>query len=117
LHQDAVNLVAFVQLVHPPQQVLGRDGAGQLDALAIHPQALARFRFVAGVNLRGRVVAHQDHRETRADAHFTQLHEVGCNLRFDLIANFIAVQNPSRHRNGSPGYSRSGGVTFRIQAS
>src|SRR5258706_8899087 len=97
LHQDAVNLVAAVQVFDQSEQFGGGRGFGWGVLLAVQANLFARFDFATDVNFRCRVVADEDDGEAGADSG-------GCHgLRFrshfaaDIVRDLRAVEDSGGH--------------------
>ena len=73
LHQDAVDLVAPVQIVDQGQQLVGGDVVGRRVLLAVDTELLAALHLVANVDLRGRIVSGEHDRQSRPKSRGSQL--------------------------------------------
>ena len=61
LHQNAVDLVAAVQIVDQRQQLGGGDAVGRRVLLAVDAKLLAALHLVADVDFRSGIVAGEHH--------------------------------------------------------
>ena len=86
LDQNAVNVFVFVELVHEREQFSFRNRRRQQMLERFDADFLARFFFVAHVNVRRRIVAHQYHRQARRHAP-APLQTF--DFFFDLFLNFL----------------------------
>ena len=98
LHQDAVNVVSPVEFFDQCQELVGGRLSREVELLAVETQRLAGFHFVADVNLRGGIGAHQDGDKPRRNARTLEFADLACELRQDLIADLVSVQNARRHK-------------------
>ena len=99
LHQDAVDLIAPVQVLDQRQEFLGRDVVGRRVLLTVDTKLFAAFHLVANVNFRRRVVARQHDRQTGTKAGRCQLLYLFADFAFDLRRDPGAVENNGRHRS------------------
>ena len=93
LHQDTVDFVPRVQAGHQVQEVLGRRRRGAFDPFTVEAKRLAGFHFIADVNLRSRILAHQHRREARRDPRRLQFSKLVAEFSLDLVPDFAAVKN------------------------
>ena len=93
LHQDAIDLRPRVQLADYFEQLLGGDAVGRGDGLGVDTQGGAGLDLVANVDLGTRVVARQNDGQPRGTALGGQLLDARFQLREDLIANAIAIED------------------------
>ncbi len=93
LHQDAIDIVARVELLHNGKEFSGRDGFGRLDAFRVNAEVFAGLDLVAHVDLGRGIVAHQHHREAGRTAICGQSRNAGLQLVLDLVAHGIAVKD------------------------
>ena len=68
LNQNAVDVVARIQLRHQRQHLIGRDALGRRQHLAVDAEFAAGLHLAANINLRGRHLAHQNHRQPGSDS-------------------------------------------------
>ena len=97
LHQDAVDLIAPVQVLDQRQELLGGDVVGRRVLLTVDAKLLAAFHLVANVNFRRGMVARQHDRQTGAKSDRCQLLHLFADFALDLRRDSGAVENDGRH--------------------
>src|SRR5262249_16948518 len=102
LHQDAIHVVAGVELGHQLEQFFGGDAVWRGEPPTRQAELFAGGDFVFNVYLRRRVIADEHRGEARADApgaqFFNLRHEFGVNL----VANGVAVEDAGGQMRCSP---------------
>ena len=91
LDQDAVDVVARVQLGDQRQHLVSRNALGRRQHLAEDTQFPAGLYLAANVDLRCRHLADENDRETRNDAARRQSLHLGCDLGLNLTSNCNAI--------------------------
>ena len=100
LHQNAVDFGTRVQPLDNRQQFGGGNGVGRRDAFGVDPQVVAGLDFVAYVDLRSRVVAHQHHHQSGCTAPGGERVDARLQFVLDIIAYAISVED-LRHSSQS----------------
>jgi len=98
LHQDAVNLVAPVQIGNQRQQLFGGSVLGRSVLFAVEADLLRALHLTANVDFRRRVVPHQHHRQPRSHPSRCQRLRLGSDLRADFTRYLRTIKNPGCHR-------------------
>jgi len=93
LDEDAVDVVAGVELGDEGEHLGGGDGVGRGDEVAEDAQFLAGFDFAADVNLRGGHVADEDGGEAGTDAAGGELLYVFRDFLLDLGGDGCAIED------------------------
>ena len=91
LHQDAVDIVAAIEIVDQNQQVLGGCRFGRRVLLAIDAELFAGFDFAAYVDLGGMIAANQNRGESGAHSGSDHGFDPGGHFAADVVGNLCAV--------------------------
>jgi len=84
LDEDAVDIVAVVEVVDQVQHLVGRDALGRCEQLAEDTEFATGFDLAADVDLRSGDFADEDYSKARLDAGGPQRLDLGGDLGFDL---------------------------------
>jgi hypothetical protein len=93
LYQDAIDIIAGVQLVNDGQQLVRGDGFRRRIFVGAHAQILARFHLGADINFGCGIVAHQDGGQAGRTPGSGTGGDARPQLFFDLVANAKAVKD------------------------
>ena len=92
LHENAVHFLICVELVDTGKQFLPRSLSGQRDMMGSYSQLRAGLLLVADIDLRGRIVAHDDNGKARMDAALTQHKRPMLRACLDAHSKLLAIQ-------------------------
>ena len=118
LNENAVHRVIVVQLLNQGEEVL--LGGIRIEAVLVgfDSQLLAGSGLVPHVDLRGRIFAHQDHRQARCDAIGLELRHLVDHLGLHFLGNLVPIDNLRAHASSSLWFDWRGpsvGHVFRIK--
>ena len=100
LHQNAVDLIAAVQIVDQRQQLAGSDIVSGRVLLAVDAKLLAGFHLVANVDFGSWIVTGKHHGQSGTKPGSGEFFYLFCDLCLDLRCDFSSVENDGRH--GAP---------------
>ncbi len=97
LHQDAVDGGVGIERLHACQQFGLGHGRGPALQHRMHAGVFAGLDLVAHIDLRGRVLAHQDHGQARCDALGLEGGHTGADIGAQLAGEGVAVDQLGGH--------------------
>src|SRR5579883_1964302 len=97
LNQDAVDLGTLIQPLDNAEEFSSRDVFRWRDFLAVNSEFAAGFDFAANVNLRGRIVPHQNHRQAWRPRARGNFRDARPQLGKNLLADPLAIQDFCAH--------------------
>ncbi len=97
LHQDAVDLIAAVQIVDQVEQFHCGGGFGQSMLFAIEANFFTSLYLAANVDFRRGVVAHQDNRQAGANSSRGQILGFCRYLTADFVRDTDTVKDSGGH--------------------
>jgi hypothetical protein len=101
LDEDAVDLIAQVELGDEVKQFLGGDAGWRRVHLGVEAEFAAGLDLAAHVDLRSGDIADEDDREAGRVTLFPGCGRIACDLLLDLCGNRHTIQNTWAHRNYS----------------
>src|SRR6185436_463177 len=97
LHEDAMHRGVDIQFSYSTDEFFLSDRSRIVDLLRAHTDFLAGARLVADVDLRGRIVAGQDHGEAGFHSALHQSGNLFLQIEADRGGERLAVENFCRH--------------------
>src|SRR5580704_13545035 len=96
LDQDAVNIIAAIQVLDDGKELRSCDGSRRRYLNACKSELFARGDFAFYVDFRGRIVSDENGCESRANSGGSQRGNFASKLRINLIADDVPVEGTRR---------------------
>src|SRR5439155_9746901 len=97
LHQNAVNLIAAIEVMDGAQEVFGADAVRWRDLFAVDAEGLGTLYLVANIDFGGGVMAGEDDRQPGTKPCGGEFADFYGDFGLDGVRGFSAVENSGRH--------------------